>query len=225
MTLINGTFQAVKQKIHTESLNQVTCRWSRIICTSLSMCKQWSNDGSRVFSRSWVRTPSTVPSCWTSATRRLWRTQSTTASSSATWTWSPWTTATSTTATTSRGTSPSPWTSLASGEAVIFNSACDFSHTHTHTHTLMTAYRPALQGIVPWRMFLQVVSAPSCLFILLLLCISLSQFVTLVKCKYVEFKYAIGSLIDNVLSLSSDRQLTIFNVTKSHYTLKSLSEA
>lgn len=75
------------------------------------------------FPCSWVRTRSTEPSCWTSATRRLWRTQSTTASSSATWTWSRWTTATSTTAMISRDTLPLPWTSLASGEVMGFQLA------------------------------------------------------------------------------------------------------
>lgn len=93
-----------------------------LICIS----KQWNNDLSCVFSCSWVRTLSTVPSCWMSATRRLWRTQSTTASSLAMWTWSQWTTATSTTATTSRDTLPSPWTNLVSGERIHFKLQSDF---------------------------------------------------------------------------------------------------
>lgn len=82
--------------------------WDDDVMVSLVVC-----------SCSWVRKLSTGPSCWTSATRRLWRTASTIASSLATWTWSRWTTATSTIATTSRGTSPSPWTSLVSGEAMV----------------------------------------------------------------------------------------------------------
>ena len=105
---------------HPEPFKETTCADEATLSALLicAACEQWNNHLSRVFSCSWVRTLSTVPSCWTSATRRLWRRRSTTASSSATWTWSRWTTATCTTATTSRDTSPSPWTSLASGEVM-----------------------------------------------------------------------------------------------------------
>lgn len=75
-----------------------------------------------VCSHSWAKRLSTGPSCWTSATGRRWRRLRTTASSSATWTWSRWTTATSTTATISPGTSPSPWINLASGGRMHFQS-------------------------------------------------------------------------------------------------------
>lgn len=99
------------------------------LTSMFTVYKQWNNHLSGVLSCSWVRTLSTEPSCWMLATRKLWKTESTTASSSATWTWSRWMTATSTTATTSRDTSPSPWTSSASGEVQMFGSACDFSST------------------------------------------------------------------------------------------------
>lgn len=105
---------------HSEPFKQLTCADEATLSALLvrAVCERWSNHLSRVFSCSWVRTLLTAQSCWTSATRRLWRRQSTTASSSATWTWSRWTTATYTTAMTSRDTSPSPWTSLALGEVI-----------------------------------------------------------------------------------------------------------
>lgn len=114
---ISAKWQAVKHFSHKTFQADDTLMKLHDMSFS-SKCKQWNN----VFlcvSCSWVRTPSIVPSCWMLATLRLWRMQNTTASSSAMWTWSPWTTAISTTATTSRDTLPSPWTSLASGEVMM----------------------------------------------------------------------------------------------------------
>lgn len=93
------------------------------------LAADWIPDGACLSFSSWVKIRLTVPSCWTSATRRHWRMASTTASSSVTWTSFPWTTGISTTATTSRDTSPSRWTSLASGELMTSNFGTSLSHS------------------------------------------------------------------------------------------------
>lgn len=59
----------------------------------------------------------TEPSCWTWATRRLWRSTTTSASCSVMWTWSPWMTATPTSVSVSLDTCLCLWTSSPSGES------------------------------------------------------------------------------------------------------------
>lgn len=116
---------------------------------------------------SWARTLSTALSCWTLVTRRLWRMQNMTASSSVTLTWSRWTTATSTTATTSRDILPSPWTSLASGDGMRSSFTTRLSETLT------------MVLFVWWTCQLQL------LLYIILLC-----------CKYIEFKSASSCLTE-----------------------------
>lgn len=202
---------------HSEPFKQLTCADEATLSALLvrAVCERWSNHLSRVFSCSWVRTLSTAPSCWTSATRRLWRRQSTTASSSATWTWSRWTTATYTTATTSRDTSPSQWTSLASGEVIGKHSAWPLS-------TCFCLHLPQW-GLKLWRTSAYLNAGYRLLDLpkSVCFCVWANLF-----CKICRIWICILlSRTEMAYSLCCDRQFTAPNLTKSHYTLKSLSEA